>query len=41
MLKELVEAYEIQDAVLVGDLAEYELSPRLLKLYSALTEGRS
>ncbi|MDR2486211.1 MAG: hypothetical protein LBD55_12580 [Treponema sp.] len=40
VLKELLDAYEAQDAVLVGDLAEYELSPRLLKLYSALVEGR-
>ena len=39
-LKELLEAYETQDAVLVGDLAEYELAPRFLKLYSALNEGR-
>ncbi|MFP3089199.1 hypothetical protein LQZ21_02605 [Treponema sp. TIM-1] len=35
-LKELLAAYEVKDAVLVGDLAEYELAPRLLKLYSAL-----
>jgi hypothetical protein len=40
-IKELLAAYEIQDAVLVGDLAEYELSPRLLKLYSALRDGLS
>jgi hypothetical protein len=39
-LKELLEAYETQDVVLVGDLAEYELAPRFLKLYSALNEGR-
>ena len=38
-LRELVSAYEVRDAVLVGDLAEYELSPRLLKLYAALTRG--
>jgi hypothetical protein len=35
-LKELLAAYEVRDAVLVGDLAEYELAPRLLKLYSAM-----
>jgi hypothetical protein len=35
-LKELLAAYEARDAVLVGDLAEYELAPRLLKFYSAL-----
>jgi hypothetical protein len=34
-LKELASAYEAKDAVLVGDLAEYELAPRLLKLHSA------
>jgi hypothetical protein len=35
-LKELLAAYEVKDVVLVGDLAEYELAPRLLKLYSAM-----
>ncbi|MHC6201617.1 hypothetical protein ACYULU_00285 [Breznakiellaceae bacterium SP9] len=35
-LKELLDAYQIKDAVLVGDLAEYELAPRLIKLYTAL-----
>jgi hypothetical protein len=35
-LKELLAAYEGKDAVLVGDLAEYELAPRLLKLYSTI-----
>ncbi|MDR2535794.1 MAG: hypothetical protein LBD29_07165 [Treponema sp.] len=38
ILKELLTAYEAQDAVLVGDLAEYELAPRLLKLYSAIND---
>jgi hypothetical protein len=38
-LRELLAAYEVQDIVLVGDLAEYELAPRLLKLYAALGEG--
>jgi hypothetical protein len=37
-LKELLAAYEARDAVLVGDLAEYELAPRLLKFYSALSK---
>jgi hypothetical protein len=37
ILKELAAAYEARDAVLVGDLAEYELAPRLLKLYSAFS----
>ena len=35
-LKELSAAYENRDTVLVGDLAEYELSPRLLKFFSAV-----
>jgi hypothetical protein len=35
-LKELLAAYEIKDAVLVGDLAEYELAPRLRTFYSAI-----
>jgi hypothetical protein len=34
-LKDLVGAYEAKDAILVGDLAEYELAPRLLKFHSA------
>ncbi|MDR2759572.1 MAG: hypothetical protein LBB78_09340 [Spirochaetaceae bacterium] len=38
-LKELLAAYEAKDAVLVGDLAEYELAPRLLKLYSAMRDS--
>ncbi|MDR0561114.1 MAG: hypothetical protein LBG73_00300 [Spirochaetaceae bacterium] len=41
ILKELLTAYEAQDAVLVGDLAEYELAPRLLKLYAALTDTKA
>jgi hypothetical protein len=35
-LKELLAAYEAKDAVLVGDLAEYELAPRLRTFYSAI-----
>jgi hypothetical protein len=35
-LKELIQAYEEQDTVLVGDLAEYELAPRLLQFYTAI-----
>jgi hypothetical protein len=35
-LKELLAAYETKDAVLVGDLAEYELAPRFSSLYAAL-----
>ncbi|MDR2433105.1 MAG: hypothetical protein LBD47_00865 [Treponema sp.] len=36
VLKELLAAYEQRDTVLVGDLAEYELAPRLRDLYAAL-----
>ena len=35
-LKELSTAYENRDTVLAGDIAEYELAPRLLEIYSAL-----
>jgi hypothetical protein len=37
-VKELLSAYENRDTVLVGDLSEYELAPRLLKLTEALHE---
>jgi hypothetical protein len=36
-LKELLAAYEAKDLVLVGDLAEYELAPRLRTLHAALS----
>jgi hypothetical protein len=36
-LRELLAAYETRDTVLVGDLAEYELAPRLRGLYAALS----
>ena len=35
-LEELLAAYEQSDSVLVGDIAEYEMAPRLHKLYSAI-----
>ena len=35
-LKELSSAYENHDTVLVGDIAEYELAPRLVKFFTAL-----
>lgn len=35
-LRELSGAYENQDTVLAGDIAEYELAPRLLKFFTAL-----
>lgn len=37
-LKELLAAYETKDTVLVGDLAEYELAPRLGSFYGALIQ---
>jgi hypothetical protein len=40
-LKELISAYENKDIVLVGDLAEYELSPRLRCLCSVLCNKNS
>jgi hypothetical protein len=33
---ELIQAYEGRDTVLIGDLAEYELAPRLLRFYAAI-----
>ena len=36
-LKEMLSAYENKDTVLVGDMAEYELAPRLRDLYAALS----
>jgi hypothetical protein len=38
-LHELVAAYEAKDTVLTGDLAEYEMAPRLVSLYSALKDA--
>jgi hypothetical protein len=35
-IKELIQAYEGRDTVLVGDLAEYEMAPRLLRFYAAI-----
>ncbi|MDR0558345.1 MAG: hypothetical protein LBG43_10880 [Treponema sp.] len=35
-LNELLAAYEAKDTVLTGDLAEYEMAPRLVSLYSTL-----
>jgi hypothetical protein len=36
VVKELLDAYERHDSVLVGDLAEYEIAPRLQELYSTI-----
>jgi hypothetical protein len=37
-LKEMLAAYERHDTVLVGDLAEYEIAPRLLGLHTAVLD---
>ena len=39
VIKEMLAAYEQQDTVLVGDLAEYELAPRLRGLITALSRA--
>jgi len=36
VLRELLDAYERHDSVLVGDLAEYEAAPRLQELYASI-----
>jgi hypothetical protein len=36
LVKELLEAYEKHDTILVGDLAEYEAVPKLKELYSVI-----
>ncbi len=38
-LQEMLSAYESKDSVLVGDLAEYELAPRLRALYAAVNNS--
>ena len=38
-VRDFLQAYEKQDTVLVGDLAEYEIAPRLGELYNAVTEN--
>jgi hypothetical protein len=35
-LQEMLAAYEQKDSVLLGDLAEYEMAPRLRSFYTAL-----
>jgi len=39
ILKELLDAYEKNDSVLIGDLAEYEASVRIKKLYASILEN--
>ena len=36
MLRELLDAYERRDSVLVGDLSEYEAAPKLQELFTAI-----
>ena len=36
LVKDLSDAYEAKDTVTVGDLCEYEISPRLLKISSSI-----
>ena len=38
-LKDLLEAYERRDSVLVGDLAEYEIAPKLRELYNEIKKN--
>jgi len=38
-LRELLAAYEQRDTVLVGDLAEYEMAPRLRNLHAAVLDA--
>jgi hypothetical protein len=38
-VRELLTAYEKYDTVLVGDLTEYEMAPRLQELYDAIAKG--
>jgi len=39
ILKEFLEAYEKNDSVLVGDIAEYETSPKLKELYFTIQQS--
>ena len=38
LLKELLEAYEKHDSILIGDLAEYEAAPKLQNLYKTILD---
>ncbi|MDR1839947.1 MAG: hypothetical protein LBQ93_10245 [Treponema sp.] len=39
LIKDLHEAYERRDTILVGDIAEYEASPKLQELYTAILKN--
>ena len=38
-VKELLEAYEKNDSVLIGDMAEYEMAPKLMELYNIMVKN--
>ena len=39
VLRELTGAFEHKDAVLIGDLAEYEVLPRMRDFFAAMREA--
>jgi hypothetical protein len=39
VLRQLTEAFENKDAVLIGDLAEYEILPRMQNFFGAMREA--
>jgi hypothetical protein len=39
VLRELTDAFEHKDAVLIGDLAEYEVLPRMRSFFAAMRES--
>jgi hypothetical protein len=39
ILTQLLEAYEKHDTIIIGDIAEYEASPKLKKLYFAILDN--
>jgi hypothetical protein len=39
VLRQLTDAFEHKDAVLIGDLAEYEILPRMKSFFAAMREA--
>ncbi len=39
ILTQLLEAYEKHDTIIIGDLTEYEASPKLKELYLAILDN--
>ena len=39
VLRQLTESFEHKDAVLIGDLAEYEILPRMQSFFGAMREA--